>query len=43
VNEVIVRWLYAGQQEHLEQALDTLRELLLNSISATEKGVRTKS
>ena len=43
VNEVIVRWLYTGQQERLEQALDTLRELLLNSISATEKGVRTES
>ena len=34
VNEVIVRWLYTGQPEPLEQALDSLRELLLKSISA---------
>ena len=34
VNEVIVRWLYTGQPEPLEAALDGLRGLLLRSISA---------
>lgn len=34
VNEVIVRWLYTGQPDPLEETLDTLRELLLRSICA---------
>ena len=34
VNEVIVRWLYTGQPDPLEETLDTLRRLLLNSICA---------
>ena len=34
VNEVIVRWLYTGQPEPLEGALDDLRGLLLRSIGA---------
>jgi AcrR family transcriptional regulator len=34
VNEVIVRWLYTGQPDPLEENLDTLRRLLLNSICA---------
>jgi AcrR family transcriptional regulator len=34
VNEVIVRWLYTGQPDPLEETLDTLRELLLRSINA---------
>jgi AcrR family transcriptional regulator len=34
VNEVIVRWLYTGQPDPLEETLDTLRELLLRSIRA---------
>jgi len=34
VNEVILRWLYTGQPDPLEEALDSLRELLLRSIGA---------
>ena len=34
VNEVIVRWLYTGQPDPLEENLDALRRLLLNSICA---------
>lgn len=34
VNEVIVRWLYSGQPDPLDEALDTLRVLLLRSIGA---------
>lgn len=34
VNEVIVRWLYTGQPDPLEETLDALRELLLRSICA---------
>ena len=34
VNEVIVRWLYTGQPDPLEETLDTLRELVLRSICA---------
>ena len=34
VNEVIVRWIYTGQPEPLEKALEGLRGLLLRSISA---------
>jgi len=32
VNEVIIRWLYTGQPDPLDEALDTLRVLLLRSI-----------
>ncbi|MBF8266689.1 MAG: TetR family transcriptional regulator [Dehalococcoidia bacterium] len=45
VNEVIVRWLYTGQPEPLEAAMDTLRRLLLHSICAEgieREEVRTK-
>ena len=42
VNEVIVRWLYTGQPDPLEETLDTLRELLLRSINANAE-VRQKS
>ena len=34
VNEVVVRWLYTGQPDPLEETSDTLRELLLHSICA---------
>ena len=34
VNEVVVRWLYTGRPEPLEQALDTLKGLLIRSICA---------
>jgi len=34
LNEVIVRWLYTGQSDPLEETLDTLRALLLHSICA---------
>jgi TetR/AcrR family fatty acid metabolism transcriptional regulator len=34
VNEVIIRWLYTGQSDPLEENLDVLRKLLLNSICA---------
>ena len=36
VNEVILRWLYTGQPEPLEGALDGLRGLLLRSIGAED-------
>ena len=42
VNEVIVRWLYTGQPEQLEDALDTLKVLLLRSICAEAGEVRTE-
>lgn len=32
INEVVIRWLYTGQPEPLDQALPTLRMLLLRSI-----------
>lgn len=39
VNEVIVRWLYTGQPDTLEEILGTLKKLLLRSILAeTEVG-----
>jgi TetR/AcrR family fatty acid metabolism transcriptional regulator len=34
VNEVIIRWLYTGQSDPIEENLDVLRKLLLNSICA---------
>lgn len=32
INEIVVRWLATGQPEHLEDALPTLRLLLLRSV-----------
>lgn len=43
VNEVILHWLYTGQPDPLDEALDTLRELLLRSICAAGAEIRTKS
>ncbi|MBF6589973.1 MAG: TetR/AcrR family transcriptional regulator [Ktedonobacterales bacterium] len=34
INEIVVRWLVAGQPEHLEDTLPTLRALLLRSVGA---------
>jgi AcrR family transcriptional regulator len=34
INEVVVRWLVSGQPERLEDALPTLRTLLLRSVGA---------
>lgn len=35
INEIVVRWLATGQPEHLEDALPTLRLLLLRSVGVT--------
>jgi hypothetical protein len=34
INEIVVRWLVAGQPERLDDALPTLRMILLRSIGA---------
>lgn len=34
INEIVLRWLVAGQPERLEDALPTLRALLLRSVGA---------
>ena len=39
VNEAIVRWLYTGQPDPLEETLDTLKQLLLRSICAETEAV----
>ncbi|MCL5958703.1 MAG: TetR/AcrR family transcriptional regulator [Chloroflexi bacterium] len=36
ISEVVIRWLYTGQPEPLEQALPTLRILLLRSIGVPQ-------
>ena len=33
INEVIIQWLYSDQADFLDRALDSLREILLKSIS----------
>src|SRR5579859_2710082 len=38
INEIVVRWLVAGQPEHLEDALPQLRALLLRSVGVTLPG-----
>jgi AcrR family transcriptional regulator len=37
LNEVVIRWLYTGQPERLEQAAPVLREMLLRSIGYKER------
>jgi hypothetical protein len=34
INEIVVRWLVSGQPERLEDALPTVRKLLLRSVGA---------
>ena len=38
INEIVVRWLVAGQPEHLEDALPQLRALLLRSVGVALPG-----
>lgn len=38
INEIVVRWLVAGQPERLEDALPQLRALLLRSVGVTLPG-----
>lgn len=38
INEIIIRWLYAGQPDTLEKAIPHLRVLLLRSIGADVAG-----
>jgi hypothetical protein len=35
INEIVVRWLVAGQPQHLEDVLPQLRALLLRSVGVT--------
>lgn len=39
INEIVVRWLVAGQPERLEDALPQLRALLLRSVGVAERSV----
>lgn len=40
INEIVVRWLVAGQPEHLEDVLPALQTLLLRSVGATLPSAR---
>ena len=38
LNEIVIRWLHTGQPAHLQDAIPTLRALLLRSVGIVELG-----